>query len=57
MNKEAQKLLEKMEKVSGKTTTKTITKIIPFLNNDVPEYLEKLRKWQEESKKIIIRIE
>lgn len=34
----------------------SITKVIPFLNDDVPKYLEKLRKFEEESRKVVIEV-
>lgn len=33
-----------------------IVKTIPFTNNDVPEYLEKYKRFIEESKKVIINV-
>lgn len=36
--------------------TDVITKTIPFLNDDVPKYLENLRRFREESAKVSILI-
>jgi len=46
-------LVKELAKVSGKPVV-VIT--IPFLNNDVPEYLKKLRRFEEESRNVNINV-
>ena len=35
---------------------KAIQKVVPFTNDDVPQYLENLRRFEEESKKVKILV-
>jgi hypothetical protein len=35
---------------------KVITKVIPFTNNDVPNFLRKLKKFEDRSRKISLMV-
>ena len=47
-------LFQGLTKAAGKD--KCITKTIPFLNNDVPEFLKKLDKFEKESRKACLMV-
>ena len=52
-DEEAQELLRRMVANSPGAVTKTIR----FANDDVPKYLENLRRFREESRKVEIFVE
>ena len=44
------------QKISARSGKEVVRKVICFANNDVPEYLENLRRFEEESKKVRILV-
>ena len=50
---ETQELLRRMVAISPGA----VTKVCHFQNNDVPRYLEKLRRFREESRQVVIEVE
>jgi hypothetical protein len=46
-----QRLGEAMVEKARKSGLPVITRVIPFLNNDVPEYLENLHRFEEASRR------
>lgn len=51
MNNIRDELNRRMREASEKAGLEVIEKTIPFLNNDVPKFLEGLRKFEEWSRK------
>ncbi|MEK6952646.1 MAG: hypothetical protein AABX29_06555 [Nanoarchaeota archaeon] len=51
-----ERLLEAMTEATKKHGDTIIEKVIPFRNNDVPEFLEKLDNFERESRKRSITI-
>ncbi len=52
MTDDTRELLRRMAEVSPGA----ITRVIPFTNDDVPKYLENLRRFRAESRKVVITI-
>ena len=53
--KARKKMLEQMIEASKKRGEEIITKVIPFRNDDVPNFLREFNKWIKESEKSKLR--
>ena len=52
-NSDTQELVRKMSAVASNV----VTKEIPFANDDVPRYLEKLRRFEKASREVVIEVQ
>lgn len=55
-NGESRRLLEVMERSAREEGLEIITKVIHFTNNDVPEFLKRLKEFENKSKEAKVRM-